>query len=211
MEKNENKLNKRWENFPVFLLHNGLMDNNLLTKLREGDSTAFESILDEYRFLITRIVNAQAVEYGDYSIDKDELEQIAIIALYEACKKYDESKGMTFKSYAYMVIHSRIMTYYSNNAKVYRKEYYSLNVDRYAVYKQVDRVCDSAYIYHKNKEFEESIKSFLKSLSEKDKTIINYRKQDMSFKEIAEKLNTTPKCIYNRLRYLRKKFLSKYE
>lgn len=187
------------------------MDDNLLTRLREGDSTAFESILEEYRSLITRIVSAQAVEYGDYSIDKDELEQIATIALYEASIKYDKSKGMSFKSYAYMVIHSRIMTYYASNARVYKKEYYSLNVDRYAVYKQVDRVCDSAYIYHKNKEFEESINLFIESLSEKDKSIINYRKQDMSFKEIAEKIGTTPKCIYNRLRYLRKKFLDKYE
>ncbi|MDO4940467.1 MAG: sigma-70 family RNA polymerase sigma factor [Erysipelotrichaceae bacterium] len=187
------------------------MNNNLLKRIREGDSTAFEPVLEENRSLITKVVNAQTTEYGDYSIDKDELEQIATIALYEACKKFDESKGMSFKSYAYMVIRSRITTCYSGRAKVYNKEYYSLNADRYAIYKRADKVCDSAYIYHKNKEFEESINEFINGLSSRDKLIIECRKQEMSNKEIAEKLNTTQKSVYNRLRYLLKKFMSKYE
>lgn len=170
-----------------------------------GDSQALESIIVEFRPLINKIINLYNCEYGDYQIDYDELNQIASIALFEGCEKYNIEKGMSISSFLYMVLQARIITYFKTCSKLYNHEYYSLNVDR-CITRYADRISDSSYEYYKEKEFESIINNFIDKQNNEDKQILLLRKLDIPCKEIAKKLNTNCKKINNRLYILKKKF-----
>lgn len=183
------------------------MDIELINLVKKGDSHAYESILNKYRPLINKIISVQAINFGDYKIDTDELIQVAQIGLYEAIIKYSQEKGMNFSSFVYLVINNRIITYYKNSAKVYSNECYSLNVDHNNV-RYADRISDSSYDYYCSKQFENKIDEFINSQNEEDKQILLYRKQGIPVNKIAKLLDTNAKRINNRIYLMKKKFKS---
>lgn len=186
------------------------MDKELIARVKSGESEAFELVLRESTPLIKRIISNQINDYGDYALDKEEMYQLSSIALYEACLRYDEKRGMSFSSFAYMVIKSKLINYYKNCAKVYSYEYYSIDAEHNGLLNHVGVVKDSAYTYHRQQEVEQKLDEFLDSLSLEDRQIIEYKRKDMPYKEISERLNISVKRVSNRLQIMKKKF-SKYQ
>ena len=185
------------------------MDLKLIDEIKLGSQEAFESILLEFEPLISKVINSQLSEHGDYSIDKDDMRQVANIALFEACQKYSADKGMSFSSYVYLVIHSRIITYFKSCIKTYNYEYYSLDSEDRYLSNHIDVVCDSAYSYHKEKQFEETLNDFVKSLPKLDQEIIKLKIEEIPYKEIGERLNISTKKVSNRLMRIKKKYYAK--
>lgn len=191
--------------------------NNILeiiNKIRNGDDDAFESLLHDHERMIYKIINSQTLTRGDYLIDDDSLFQEGSIALYNAALSYDESKGMSFSSYAYMVIRSRIVTVIRN---IRRKNNDCYSID---VIKNVDystdfsntTVCDNPpAAYHREIEIKENLKKFLAELPREDKIIFSLRSDDVSYKEIAKLLNMNTKRIDNRIRMLKRRLRKLYE
>lgn len=185
------------------------MDLELIKRVRNGESQAFELVLLASNPIIYKIISIHMNEYGDYMIDKDEMYQIATIGLYEACLKYNENKGMSFSSFSYLVIKSKLINYYKRSIKVYSNEYYSIDADHDGLMNHVGIVSDSAYSYHKEQEFHESLNNFINELSEEDRLILEYKRQNMPYIEISKRLNISIKRVSNRLQIMREKF-SKY-
>lgn len=178
----------------------------LIDRVKQGDEEAFNIIYENNKRMIYKIINNQVLRKGDYLIDEDSLFQEGSIALYKAVFSYEDDKGMTFTSYAYMVIRMRILTYIRDNMRVYEDEYYSIdnieNVDYYAAMANFC-VSENPIEYHREQEFEKKLSKFVSTLNSEDKAIFELRSDNMSYKEIASRLNINHKRIDNRLRSLR--------
>ena len=177
----------------------------LINKIRKGDDQSFNTLLDDYRLMIYSIINSQILQRGDYAIDEQELFQEASIALYEAVFSFEKDKNVKFSSYAYLLIRSRIYNLLRHYNHIYKEETYSLDNDhkteKYSMYK----VQDDPIAYHKEQQFREDLDNFIKNLNRQDKQILLMRGDEISYKDIAEKLDVPVKKIDYRLRVLRKR------
>lgn len=192
--------------------------NNILeiiSKIKNGDDNAFKDLLHEHERMIYKIINSQTLTRGDYLLDDDSLFQEGSLALYNAALTYDESKGMSFSSYAYMVIRSRIVTVIRNIRRKSNYEWYSIdtikNVD-YSTDFSNTTVCDNPPVaYHREIEIKENLEKFLAELPREDRLIFSLRSNDVSYKEIGKLLNMNIKKIDNRIRMLKRRLRKLYE
>ena len=73
-------------------------DEELVMKVKVNDEESFEILVSRYRPLIFSIFNQFNKGVGDYLIDSDDILQEGCIALYQACRSYDESYNKENKS-----------------------------------------------------------------------------------------------------------------
>ena len=181
--------------------------SNLIEKIKLGNEEAYNDLLDIHKKMIYKIIYSENLFIGDYMIDIDSLYQEGCITLYKAVFDYQEEKGMTFSSYAYMVIRARIKTCIRNdkasNAECYSLEDYN-NVDHQTAFINMC-VSENPIEYHREIEFEKRLNSFVSNLSDEDRQIFELRGDDCSYKQISERLKINTKRVDNRLRVLRKK------
>lgn len=184
------------------------MDKNieLIEKIKNGDEEAFNMLLENHRRMIYKIIYNFDLQHGDYLADIDSLFQEGSIALYKAVFTYEKEKGMCFTSYAYMVIRGRICTYL-RDTKELSEEIYSIdnceNID-YHLSMSSTYVSDNPINYQRELEFEETLNNFVSKLSEEDKQIFEMRSDNLSYKQISERLKINTKKVDNRLAALRK-------
>lgn len=184
------------------------MDKNieLIEKIKNGDEESFNMLLENHRRMIYKIIYNFDLQHGDYLADIDSLFQEGSIALYKAVFTYEKEKGMCFTSYAYMVIRGRICTYL-RDTKELSEEIYSIdnceNID-YHLSMSSTYVSDNPINYQRELEFEETLNNFVSKLSEEDKQIFEMRSDNLSYKQISERLKINTKKVDNRLAALRK-------
>ena len=189
------------------------MEDLKLIEKAKYDSVELKKLEEKHAKLIMKIINSFDLEWGDYSINKEDLKQEALIGLYEACKSYDPKYNTKFSTFAYQVIRRRVNRAYMKMKKIYDKEAYS-----YSKFEKDDRSEVFA-----TKENSETIQDELKVkdiclnayntggkiLSELDYSIISMRLENKTYKEIAEELNISPKKVDNRLTRI-KKYLANF-
>ena len=176
----------------------------IINRIKSGDESAFKQLLEIHHKLIYSIINSFNRNVGDYKLHEDDLFQEGSIALYDAVFSYDSKFKVKFSSYAYNIIRNRILNVARNEFRIYYKEKYS--TDNYGF---CDRSLHLAVrenkTHLKNNKYNEILDGVMNNLSKQDQMIINMRKNDRSYKEIAEELNITTKRIDNRLSYIRRK------
>lgn len=186
----------------------------LIEKVKNGDEESFNIILDDHKRIIYRLINMHALEKGDFMLDYDSLYQEGCIALYNAIFSYEKDKGMSFTSYAYMVLRARINTVIRDEIRKYEDEHYSIdncpNVDYHIAISNLC-VAENPISYHKELEFEKQLNDFISKLSIEDKEIVKMRSDNYTYKMISERLNINTKRVDNRLRVLRKKLKKQLE
>lgn len=176
--------------------------------IRDGqdEQEAFAELLQHFKAMIYKIIYMNNLEKGDFRIDENDLFQEGSLALYRAVKNYEEGRNVRFSSYAYMVIRSRIREVLRTAYRSYGDE---LSLDTSIDYSLKFCVREDPAGYHREECFKEELKAFMDSLNEEDRKIFELKRQDMTYEQIAEKLNITSKRLDNRLRILRK-MLKKY-
>lgn len=186
----------------------------LIEKVKNGDEESFNIILYDHKRIIFRLINMHALEKGDFMLDYDSLYQEGCIALYNAIFSYEKDKGMSFTSYAYMVLRARINTVIRDEIRKYEDEHYSIdncpNVDYHIAISNLC-VAENPISYHKELEFEKQLNDFISKLSIEDKEIVKMRSDNYTYKMISERLNINTKRVDNRLRVLRKKLKKQLE
>lgn len=135
--------------------------------------------------------------------DKD-LEQVALKELYLAWDKYDKSKGMQ-STFFFKVIYNKIHAYIAHHyIKCKGDITQELNPENSygksdIVWTQLD-FTETYYldtIIHDNNEKEYIIDELMKHLTKNQKkVIIDHYFQNISFVDIAKKMNTTTKYVY---------------
>lgn len=186
------------------------MEDILIFKAKEGDDDACKKVINEYTRLIYSIINNYHLEYGDYSVSKEDLFQEGCIALLEACKTFKQNGNTKFSTYAYIVIKRRVIREYYKMVKPYHEEF---SFDKYEMQDHMDFfsnrcVSDNELSYTIN-EKRYDLKD-IDFISKEDKKIIELRMQNYSYKEISELLNISIKRVDNRLSRIRKTCKKKY-
>jgi len=155
--------------------------------------------------MIFKIINMQNKIYGDFVLDEDELFQEASIALYNACIKYEELKGMKFSSYAYLCIRSKILNCIRDFAIQVNKIMYSLDRNPYQYFYHENLICNQPLEYHIEQTKKEELDRFISTLPDLEKRILTLRLQNKTYKEIAQELSISRKKVDNKLTRLKKK------
>jgi RNA polymerase sigma factor len=99
--------------------------NLLVQRARNGDAQARETLIRNYMPYITRVASAASGRY--LTRENDDQISIAMIAFNEAIDHFDETKGITFLSFAETVIKRRIIDYFrkeSRNSKTIPFSFY---------------------------------------------------------------------------------------
>ena len=179
------------------------MDDITSIKKAKHDSEEFKKLEEKHIKMIMKIINSFNLDWGDYSINKEDLKQEALIGLYEACENFDPKYNVKFSTFAYQIMRRRVNRAYQKMRNIYDKETYSYSKfekdDRYETFATKEKednpkenlkvmdICTSAYYMGGRK------------LSELDYSIISKRLENKTYKEIAEDLNISPKRVDNRL------------
>ena len=80
-----------------------------------GDNEAFNRLLNAYKPMILSLVSEISRSYPTVNIDKDDLNQEALIALYISTLSYKTDKGVSFGLYAKICIKNRLTSYVQNS------------------------------------------------------------------------------------------------
>ena len=182
------------------------MDNNvkIIERIRKGDESAFEKLLENHKKMIYSIINSFVVKYNAYSIEQDDLYQEGCLALYDAAISYEADKETKFSSYAYLVIRSKIINVITKYNRIYNRETFSIDSFECAERSRLMAVSDVPFKYHRDCELKRGIKKFMSVLSEEDRKILELRYREYTYREISEKLDIHTKKVDNRLSSIRK-------
>ena len=180
----------------------------LLERYRKGEEEIFTEILKGYQGMIYSILSRFNRRLGDYTIMTDDLYQEACLGLLDACRQYNDVKGMKFSSFAYLVMHRRVSKRYFSLRRIYTHETSSLDSDDYASQKKnylYDQVTMPEYEYRKEED-SGKLKRFVEKLSDEDRQILMMRMQKKGYKEIAESLNIPSKRVDNKITRMRRRY-----
>ncbi len=182
--------------------------DELINRVKTNDECACKELFEYYRKMIYSIINEYDLDFGDYSVNQDDLYQEALIGIYDACKAYKFDKNAKFSTFAYVVVKRKTNKFYYEQIKRYANEAYSIDkiesIDHKEAFKSV-YVEDNPIAYYKKEEF----KKYINTFNELDRQIIKLRIENYSYDQIAHILNINKKKVDNRLYKLKKKFLER--
>ena len=179
--------------------------DSLIAQTKVGRDDAFDEIALRYAPLIESMVHKFA-----FSDDVDELEQVALIALYQAACTYDsDSGGVSFGLYAKICIRNSLISYRRSEIK---SEH--VNSDSEDVENNFRESCDPV-VDCINKESFMKLDRFVRShLSEYEYSVYRFYIEGYKIKEIAAHLSKTEKSVEGAIMRLKMKLrnnFSKYD
>lgn len=166
--------------------------------VQEGNEEARKILYDKYKNLLEKNARIFYQNNSNKGIDfKDILLELQI-AFEEAVNNYDQDKGAIFSTYLISYINNTLKYWNRTLSRQKNKilsEALSMedeNVNYYSNLQHADLLCDN-YVF----EEELNIEDMYNNLSDKEKQIIVYLKDNYSYKEIADILNKDVKYVYN--------------
>ena len=179
-------------------------DEKLLRDFLTGNDDAFDMIASRYLGLIS----SAAKKYRGLSADIDDSDMIqeGMVALLSACRSYDGDKGMSFKNYLMRCVENRYRSMMRSSARqsaVPTRNMISIEEEADAAF---DPTVTSLPELVETKEYIGSLHRILKdSLSDLEYKVAILHLSGYSYKEIAEKLNVSPKTVDNAQTRIRQK------
>lgn len=179
-------------------------EKETLRLAKRGDETAVTLIISKYKAQ----VEFAASKISGSPIEYDDLIQEGLIGLLAAIRSFDGDKKISFGTYCYTCISNALQ---SALRKVNRKKdvpkskVVSLEDDDFAGAGSVSAAisAEDAFLA---KESVEALNGFLETeLSAFENEVLRLYIAGCSYKEIAEKMNKTPKAVDNAIQRIRKK------
>lgn len=178
----------------------GIMNEQLLVRAREGDSTAFNSIASEYEGIIA----AKASLAHTKGVDFEDLLQEGYMALFNAVKTYSPDAGASFKTYATVCIGNRIASVARSNGSSKSRPFHD-----YSEISDYNMAADSNYepefAVFAGDRMNSIYRDMSLLLSETESRVMMLFLSGHSYGEIASVLNITEKAIDNALQRARRK------
>lgn len=170
-----------------------------IKKIRAGSSKAFAALYAQYRGLIEHL----CVQFKDSSplLEADDIRQECIIALFRAVRRYKEDKG-PFPAFVKTCMRNHLLDLsgYKKNPDGIRQV--PLN-DEYLLLVEDKRNLEEETI--ERLELSRKLKQLLKELSKQEHEVLKKHIKGLSYKEIGEELNISPKAVDSTLQRIRKK------
>ena len=189
-----------------------LTDEDLVSKIKNGDKSAQEALFFRYRDLVSMKAN----RFFIIGAERDDMMQEGLIGLYKAVKSFDSTKQNSFKTFANLCIERQLITAIksSNRQKhIPLNSSFSLNLSAYdegddtEVLEILDtKIVEDPLETLTKKEYFKNIENKIdESLSSFEKQVLDRYVQGDSYNDIAEKLDTPIKSIDNAIQRIRKK------
>ncbi len=191
-----------------------MTDEQLIRKLRNGESAITDYIMNKYKYLVRRKAKAMYLLGGE----NDDLIQEGMIGLFKAIRDYDLEQEVSFYSFAELCISRQL---YSAIKASQRQKHMPLN-SYVSIYEQEDTVKDEKQqpLVEKiqarkdnnpeelflNKEYIEKMQKQLhEKLSDLESRVLYLYLLGEDYKTIAGLLNKSPKSIDNALQRIKNK------
>lgn len=139
--------------------------DSLIDKAKK-DFLVREKIFHEYRPEIKSI--ASGICKRPLSWDNDDELSISLIAFNEAIDTYDESKGMSFISYARMLIHNRLVDYFRRESRFIHASLDMVGKEQQINEYEKEQACQEYRKNEANTNLRDSMELFDKVISEYD-------------------------------------------
>ncbi len=194
------------------LLYEALADEQVVELSAEGDKLATEYILSKYK----NLVRARAKDYFLAGADRDDLVQEGMIGLFKAIRDFDVTKQASFRGFAEVCVKRQLLTaiktatrqkhqplnsYVSLSKPVYEDETERTLVDMLAERESTD----PEEMILRQEQAEAMEIQMAEKLSTLERTVLSLYLSGMDYREIAVKLNRTPKSIDNALQRIKRK------
>ena len=197
------------------IIDESLDDLVLVKAAQAGELDAENALLMRYKHRAQLICSKYFIPGGD----KDDLEQEAMIGLFEAIHAYKEDYHASFWAFASMCIHREIITAIktaNRKKKTFLNNYVSLNEQAYLdsnkplseMIPDPEGNPESRIIKMEEQETTMSIAE--ETLSTYQLQILKLFLQGYTHTEVANLLNCTPKIVSNNLYRIRKKMADPY-
>lgn len=187
-------------------------DEQLVEKVRQGDSTALEFLINKYK----NFVRAKARSYFLIGADHEDIVQEGMIGLYKAIRDYQEDKLSSFKAFAELCITRQIITAIKTAT---RQKHIPLNsyvsLDKPLYDEESDRtlldvicgsrVTDPEELLINQEEFDDIELKMSEILSELERKVLMLYLDGRSYQEISADLNRHVKSIDNALQRVKRK------
>ena len=187
-------------------------DKELIRRLRAGDASVTDYIMDKYKNLVRKEAKAMYLLGGD----NDDLIQEGMIGLFKAIRDYDVEQETSFATFAKLCIARQINTAVklSNRQKhIPLNSYVSLNKPVFD--EESERTLGEVVVTEKdgnpedlfiNQENLMDIESTMnKILSPLEQEVVGLYLEGKSYQEIAEQLNRHVKSVDNALQRVKRK------
>lgn len=198
---------------PIFD-YKDLPDEEVVCKVQSGDDKALNYIIDKYYDL----VNIKANKFFIIGAEKSDIIQEGLIGLYKATKSFDSEKQNSFKTFANMCIERQIITAVktANRQKnIPLNSAFSINTQLYDDNEnnntELIDILNTHYVEDpsdsiaRREYFDYINKSITDNLSQHEKDVLKYFRQNKSYQEIAEKLNCKTKSVDTAMTRIRRK------
>ncbi len=184
-------------------------DEELIRRLRDGDSAVTDFLMEKYKNLVRKEANAMYLIGGE----NEDLIQEGMIGLFKAVRDFDLSRDTSFASFAKLCIRRQM---YSAIEAASRKKHGPLN--SYVSLNEPDEG-DEALINHIeadgesnpenlliSQEYADVLEGTLKEqLSDLENRVLYLHLQGIDYKTIASLLDKSPKTIDNALQRIKAK------
>lgn len=188
-----------------------LSDEELITRLREGDSSIMDFILDKYK----NLVRSHASSMYILGADREDLIQEGMIGLFKAIREYDFGRDAGFYTFADLCISRQMYTAVQNSRRFKHaplNSYVSLNredgqegssplVELMASGREDDpekQVIDKENLERLEELIDRELSSF-------EKEVLDLYRTGMSYSQIAKVLGRDEKSTDNALQRLKNK------
>jgi len=193
--------------------YENMTDEDVVYLAQKGDKAAAEYVVSKYK----DFVEMRSVPYFMAGADRDDLIQEGLIGLYKAVKSYSPQKLANFKTFAEVCVVRQMISAVKSST---RKKNSPLNhyVSIHISDDEPDAI-SAKLIDIKNanpesllieKETEQGMKQKINSvLSDFESEVLSYYLSGLSYKEIADFIEKSPKAVDNALFRIKKK-IEKY-
>lgn len=196
---------KKYENIP---------DEQLIRRLREGESAIMDYIISKYKYLVIRAAKAIYLIGGE----NDDLIQEGMIGLFKAIRDFDTNQEASFYSFAELCISRQMYTAIKLSQ---RQKHMPLNsyVSLYDIKKsdydqkqsplieqlEIDTNSNPEELFLDKERMQMLVEELNERLSDMERRVLHLHLQGEDYRSIAELLDKSPKSIDNALQRIRQK------
>ena len=193
--------------------YEAMSDETLITRIREGDERAEELLYTRYK----QVVHGKARTYFLVGADREDIIQEGMIGLYKAVCDYEFEKQASFRAFAELCITRKIITAIKSAT---RKKHMPLNsyvslscpvYDDGDAERTLIDVLSSAHVSDPEETLigrencEAIALDIEQTLSRLEKQALSLYLQGLSYQQIAQVMERTPKCVDNAIQRVKKK------
>lgn len=181
-----------------------LTDEQLVKMAKEGSVTAEEILIEKYKGL----VRVKAKAYFIVGQDEEDVIQEGMIGLFKSIRGFDENRDTSFKTFASACINNQI---FSAMKKAEQVKNQPLNNSVPMDEELEETLAASRDSEPENmilqREIYESLKNSENLFSDLELRVLSEKMRGLSYIEIANLLDKTPKSVDNTLQRIRKKIV----